>query len=80
MKINGVPYRTIWLADDQSTVEIIDQTKLPHEFRIEKLDSVFLAANAIKNMLIRGAPLIGAAAAYGMALGMKADPSDDNLE
>ena len=54
MKINGVPYRTIWLADDQSTVEIIDQTKLPHEFRIEKLYSVFLAANARKNMFYKG--------------------------
>jgi len=79
MKINGVSYRTIWLADDQLTVEIIDQTKLPHELRIKKLDSVSTAAEAIKNMLVRGAPLIGAAAAYGMALGMKDDPSNDNL-
>ena len=80
MLVNGVPYRTIWLADDRVTVEIIDQTKLPHEFKIEKLESVFAAANAIKNMLVRGAPLIGATAAYGMALGIKDDPSNDNLK
>ena len=80
MRVNGVPYRTIWLADDNWTVEIIDQTKLPHEFIIVQLRSLQDAAIAIKDMWVRGAPLIGATAAYGVALAMREDPSDDNVE
>ena len=80
MRVNGVPYRTIWLADDSWTVEIIDQTKLPHEFIIVQLRSLQDAAIAIKDMWVRGAPLIGATAAYGVALAMREDPSDDNVE
>ncbi len=79
MNINGTPYRTIWLADDGRTVEIIDQTKLPHLFETVALTSMDDAARAIRDMLVRGAPLIGATAAYGMALAMREDPSDGNL-
>lgn len=76
MKINGTPTRTIWLAADGRTVEIIDQTRLPHELATARLESLADAAHAIKAMLVRGAPLIGATAAYGMALAARANPSD----
>ncbi|OHD17803.1 MAG: S-methyl-5-thioribose-1-phosphate isomerase [Spirochaetes bacterium GWC1_27_15] len=68
MLINGRHYRTIWLAEDKKTVEIIDQRFLPFEFIIEKINSSTEMAIAIKDMHLRGAPLIGAAAAYGMYL------------
>ena len=80
MKVDGKPFRTIWLRPDGRTVEIIDQTKLPFEFVIEPLTTMQGAATAIHDMLVRGAPLIGATAAYGMALGMNTDPSDAGLE
>ncbi len=80
MKINGTPYRTIWLAEDGWAVEIIDQTKLPHEFATIRLESMQDAAVAIKDMWVRGAPLIGATAAYGVALAMREDASDANLQ
>jgi methylthioribose-1-phosphate isomerase len=76
MNVDGIPYRTIWLADDGWAVEIIDQTRLPHEFVIARLETVDDAITAIRDMLVRGAPLIGATAAYGVALAMCADPSD----
>lgn len=79
MKVNGVPYRTIWLAADGWSVEIIDQTRLPFDFVTVTLKSVEDAARAIKDMLVRGAPLIGATAAYGMALAMQADASNESL-
>jgi len=79
MKVGDTQYRTIWLADDRWAVEIIDQTKLPHEFVIARLETMEQARVAIKDMWVRGAPLIGAAAAYGMALAMRSDPSDKNL-
>jgi methylthioribose-1-phosphate isomerase len=79
MKVNGKAYRTIWLAPDGKNVEIIDQTKFPHRFEVVTLQSRDDAARAIKDMLVRGAPLIGATAAYGMALAMRADPSDKSL-
>ena len=79
MLVDGKPYRTIWLADDGETVEIIDQTRLPHEFIVERLETMEQAVHAISAMLVRGAPLIGATAAYGMALAMRNDPSDDFL-
>ena len=66
MKIEGKEYRTIWLANN--VVKIIDQTKLPHQFIIKDLKSVKDAINAIKTMEVRGAPLIGATAAYGLVL------------
>ncbi|MEQ8665686.1 MAG: S-methyl-5-thioribose-1-phosphate isomerase [Rhodospirillales bacterium] len=77
MLVDGRPYRTIWLADDGETVEIIDQTKLPHVFEIARLTQLSDAVAAIRQMLVRGAPLIGATAAYGMALAMRENPSDD---
>ena len=80
MNVNGTPYRTIWLADDGETVEIIDQTRLPHEFEVVALRTMEEAARAISDMLVRGAPLIGATAAYGMALAMRTDPSDAGLQ
>ena len=66
MKIEGKEYRTIWF--DNSIVKIIDQTKLPHKFIIKNLKTVKDAINAIKTMEVRGAPLIGATAAYGLVL------------
>jgi methylthioribose-1-phosphate isomerase len=79
MKINGTPYRTIWLAADGKGVEIIDQTRLPHEFVTVILRSLDDSATAIRDMWVRGAPLIGATAAYGMALAAAADASDAAL-
>ena len=75
---NPVP-RSIWLAPDGWSVEIIDQTLLPHEFRVVRLRTVEDAARAIETMQVRGAPLIGVTAAYGMALAMGADSSRANL-
>ena len=66
MKIEGKEYRTIWF--ENYTVKIIDQTKLPHKFLIKDLKTVKDSINAIKTMEVRGAPLIGATAAYGMVL------------
>ena len=80
MKVNGESYRTIWLDEDEASVGIIDQTRLPHAFTIRKLDAVEEMAAAISEMQVRGAPLIGAAAAYGVALAMHADVSDDSLD
>jgi len=72
-------YRSIWQSDDGSAVEVIDQTLLPHVFQIRRLETVESAAEAIRSMRVRGAPLIGAAAAYGLALALRDDPSDDGL-
>ncbi len=80
MKVQGTPTRTIWLAEDGWGVEIIDQTKLPHLFEVVRLETLNEAAHAIADMLVRGAPLIGATAAYGMALAMRKDPSDAALQ
>ncbi|WP_340149598.1 S-methyl-5-thioribose-1-phosphate isomerase [uncultured Sneathiella sp.] len=79
MKVDGKPYRSIWLAEDGWSVDIIDQTRLPHEFRVVKLETLDQAAHAIKAMLVRGAPLIGATAAYGVCLGLRTDASDSAL-
>ena len=80
MLVDGVAHRTIWLAPDGRDVEIIDQTRLPHDFVILRLETVEAAAHAIRSMQVRGAPLIGAAAGYGMALAMRAGPSDGGLQ
>jgi methylthioribose-1-phosphate isomerase len=80
MKVNGKHYRTIWPTSDGRAVEIIDQRFLPHEFRIEKRSTVNEIATAIRDMWVRGAPLIGATAAYGVAIAMLADASDQNLD
>jgi len=84
MNVNGVSYRTIWLKpDDATTVQIIDQRNLPHEFNIEDIDSVEAMARAIQEMHVRGAGLIGAAAGYGMYLATleaaKAPSFDESL-
>ncbi len=79
MNVDGKKYRTIWLAEDGASVEIIDQTKFPYAFETVTLNTIEDAAHAIRVMQVRGAPLIGATAAYGVALAMRADPSDDNL-
>src|SRR5712692_2154059 len=80
MKVAGRAMRTIWLAADGRTVEIIDQTRLPHELVIARLVHLDDAARAIRDMQVRGAPLIGATAAYGMALAVAEDPSDRGIE
>ncbi len=80
MNIDGTPYRTIWLGADGTSVEIIDQTKLPFALEIVSLKTHEDAAQAISSMQVRGAPLIGATAAYGVALAMGADASDDALD
>ncbi|MDO9225071.1 MAG: S-methyl-5-thioribose-1-phosphate isomerase [Pseudomonadota bacterium] len=77
MNIDGNPTRTIWPAGD--VVEIIDQTRLPHEFVVKRLRSLDDAAEAISVMRVRGAPLIGATAAYGLALAAARDVSDAAL-
>ena len=79
MNVKGKPYRTIWLADDGHAVEIIDQTRLPHEFITVRLETMNDIATAIVDMRVRGAPLIGATAAYGMALAMTEDASDAGI-
>jgi len=80
MDVDGTPYFTIWLDDDGRTVKIIDQTRLPHEFIVVELKGLQDACSAIRDMWVRGAPLIGATAAYGMALAMAEDASDAGLE
>ena len=69
MKIQNKQYRTIWY--EENVVKIIDQTKLPHQFIIKDLKTVKDAINAIKVMEVRGAPLIGGTAAYGIALAVQ---------
>ena len=80
MQVDGVAYRTIWPTRDGQAVEIIDQTKLPHSFETARLATVDDAAHAIQAMLVRGAPLIGATAAYGLWLALRTDPSDASLD
>jgi methylthioribose-1-phosphate isomerase len=80
MHVNGKPYRTIWLEADGCTVALIDQTQLPHHFILRHLHRATDAFHAIQDMWVRGAPLIGATAAYGILLGMLEDPSDAGLE
>src|SRR6266581_7850254 len=80
MQVDGKPTRTIWLEADGRSVGIIDQTQLPHRFVALRLTTLAEAAHAIASMQVRGAPLIGAAAAYGVALALNADPSDEAIE
>ncbi len=80
MNVDGKPHRTIWLNDDGWSVEIIDQTILPHRFETVTLRTVEDAARAIEDMLVRGAPLIGATAAYGVCLAMHEDAGDGSLQ
>jgi methylthioribose-1-phosphate isomerase len=80
MKIDGKQMRTIWVEGDGASAGIIDQTQLPHRFATVRLATLEDAARAIKTMEVRGAPLIGAAAAYGIWLALRADTSDEALE
>ncbi|MEM8914334.1 MAG: S-methyl-5-thioribose-1-phosphate isomerase [Pseudomonadota bacterium] len=80
MKIDGTHYRSLWWNGEAGVLEIIDQRWLPHELRIQQVATMQEFADAIYQMRVRGAPLIGATAAYGIALAMAEDPSDSNLD
>jgi len=80
MKVDGKHFRSIWRESDGWSVGAIDQRRLPHGFVIARLTNVADAADAIRSMLVRGAPLIGATAAYGMALAMRDDSSDAAID
>jgi methylthioribose-1-phosphate isomerase len=80
MKVDGRPMRSIWVEPDGWSVGIIDQTVLPHRFVTARLTTLDETAHAIRAMLVRGAPLIGATAAYGVCLAVRADTSDDALD
>jgi len=79
MKVNGEHYRSLWWNAEKAVLEIIDQRWLPHEFRTQRVETMDDFADAIREMRVRGAPLIGATAAYGMALAMAIDSSDRHL-
>src|ERR1700761_4889691 len=80
MRVDGRSFRTIWLEPDGWSVGAIDQRRLPHEFVIARLEDVAAAAEAIRSMLVRGAPLIGATAAFGVALAMRQGASNAALD
>ena len=80
MKVGGKHFRTIYPIADGHAVEVIDQTRLPHEFALARLDTLDDAVRAIADMIVRGAPLIGATGAYGMALALRADATTPALE
>lgn len=80
MKVNGTHYRSLWWNTDLEALEIIDQRSLPYEFKTQSVNTMEEYAAAIVEMRVRGAPLIGATAAYAMALAMKLDPSDANID
>jgi methylthioribose-1-phosphate isomerase len=80
MKVDGKAMRSIWLEPDGWSVGVIDQTVLPHRFATARLATLDEAARAIRAMVIRGAPLIGATAAYGICLALRADASDEALD
>ncbi|OED36448.1 S-methyl-5-thioribose-1-phosphate isomerase [Chromatiales bacterium (ex Bugula neritina AB1)] len=80
MKVDGRHYRSIWYDTSDASVKIIDQRWLPHDFRIATLKSQLDFATAITDMWVRGAPLIGATAAYGVAMAMRDDSSDSSLD
>ncbi len=80
MKVGDRHYRSIWQDDATGEIRIIDQRWLPHDFRVVTLDTLAEFATAIRDMWVRGAPLIGATAAYGVAREMARDPSDAALD
>jgi methylthioribose-1-phosphate isomerase len=80
MKVGGKHIRSIWVGSDGWSIGIIDQTELPHRFATLRLTTLGETAHAIKSMQVRGAPLIGATAAYGICLALHEDASDDALE
>ncbi|MFP6655471.1 MAG: S-methyl-5-thioribose-1-phosphate isomerase [Myxococcota bacterium] len=79
MRVSGQHFRSIWIDAETGVLQIIDQTKLPHRFEIRSIPDVTAAAEAIRTMRVRGAPLIGAMAAHGIALALAENPSDDSL-
>ena len=79
MNVDGKHYRTIWPHADGESVEVIDQTLLPHEFVVRRLANLSETAEAIRSMIVRGAPLVGVTAAYGLAIAMRHDASDQAL-
>jgi methylthioribose-1-phosphate isomerase len=78
MKVNGEPMRSIWSIDDVA-VGVIDQSVLPYRVETRRIDSAAAAEQAIRTMVVRGAPLIGVTGAYGLALALRSDPSDAAL-
>jgi methylthioribose-1-phosphate isomerase len=80
MKIDGTHYRSLWWNSEKEVLEIIDQRWLPHELRIQTVETLQDFADAIYQMRVRGAPLIGATAAYGMACAVAEDPTDAGIE
>ena len=79
MKVKGKSYKSVWLDKKKHVVVVIDQRKLPHNFKLLYLKNIKEIKTAIKNMVVRGAPLIGVTAAYGIYLSMRSNPSDRNL-
>jgi len=79
VKVDGRAYRTIWPVPDGAAIEVIDQTLLPHRFATVRIDDLDGAVAAIKTMVVRGAPLIGATAAYGLALALRRAADDETL-
>lgn len=79
MKVADKHYRSLWWSEKEGVLKIIDQRTLPHEFREQKVSSLKDYVDAIAQMRVRGAPLIGATAAYGMACAMSLNPSDKNI-
>lgn len=80
MLVAGKPYRTIWLNSDGASVDVIDQSRLPHVFEVAQLRTLEDGVRAIAEMVVRGAPLIGVTAAYALALAMRRDCTDQGLE
>ena len=79
MRVNGQAHRSLWPAPQRDALFVIDQRALPHQLRIERLEGVAAVHDAIRDMWVRGAPLIGATAAYGLALQACDDASDAAL-
>jgi len=80
MKVNGTHYRSLWWNAEDHVLEIIDQRSLPYQFVTQPVATMQDFVDAIVQMRVRGAPLIGATAAYGMALAMAQDQSDANMD
>lgn len=79
MKVDGLAYRSIWRTGEEAAVTVVDQTRLPHRFETLRIESLDEAIEAIRRMVVRGAPLIGVTGAYGYALAMAADPGEENV-
>ena len=79
MNVDGIAYRTIWVNEDGWSINVIDQTRMPHLFEILNLKTLQDCCGAIRDMVVRGAPLIGATAAYGFYLAMRDDASDMSM-